>query len=127
MQNLASLLLVEDDDVTAEMMQIFLAECAKVDRAATAEEAIEMARHKRYEMGLIDIHLGGGPTGITVLQALREMAPYVQTPFIAVTAYAMVGDKEKFLSAGFDDYISKPYRKEELLDKVSLHIPGSPC
>jgi CheY-like chemotaxis protein len=44
-----------------------------------------------------------------------------------VTAYAMVGDKEKFLTAGFDDYISKPYHKEDLIKIVRLHLPQIPC
>ena len=63
----------------------------------------------------MDISLRGELDGLMTTNILRKIPDYTSTPIIAVTAYAMVGDKEKFLNGGCSHYISKPFSKQELL------------
>jgi CheY-like chemotaxis protein len=51
-------------------------------------------------------------------QRLRKLDNYKKVPIIAVTAYVMAGDRERFLKYGFDSYISKPFTKEILIDVI---------
>jgi CheY-like chemotaxis protein len=57
-------------------------------------------------------------TGIDVLKSFRAMDSFKNIPILAVTAFAMRGDREAFLAEGFDDYLSKPFSKESLLNLV---------
>ena len=66
--------------------------------ADNEQEALNLATQKRYDMVLMDINLGTKRTGVDVLDSLRDMDHYRQTPVIAVTAYAMPGDRESFLA-----------------------------
>jgi len=63
---------------------------------------------------LLDINLGCARDGVDVLRELRMLPGYERVPTVAVTAYAMPGDKERFLEAGFDAYLGKPFTEEEL-------------
>ena len=80
-----------------------------------------MAEKKNYSAILVDINLGFGMNGIEAINEIKKIKGYSSIPIIAVTAYALYGDREKFLSQGCTHYISKPFNKEEiteLLDKV---------
>jgi two-component system, sensor histidine kinase len=57
-----------------------------------------------------------------VLKEIRKFPHYDRVPMIAFTAFAMAGDREKFLSEGFDDYISKPLAKEDLFAMFDKNI-----
>ncbi|MCU0499790.1 MAG: response regulator [Anaerolineae bacterium] len=84
------------------------------------EDALANFDKDRPDLVLMDIQLAGELTGLQVVQRLREQGH--RTPIIAVTAYAMLGDRERFLAAGCDDYIAKPLpipRLVELLDHYS--------
>ena len=67
----------------------------------------------------MDINLGSGINGIEVTERIRKTGGYESIPIIAATAFAMLGDREKFLSNGFDHYISKPYLKTQLVKLLS--------
>lgn len=113
-------LLVEDNELTREVLPRLLAKMNQrysVDTAAQADQALGMAEERAYDLFIIDINLGPGPTGLDVMHRLRETA-YAQAPMIACTAYAMPGDEETFLDAGFDAYLAKPFRAEELLETL---------
>jgi two-component system cell cycle response regulator DivK len=75
--------------------------------AATGERAIQLATAHRPDLVLMDIQLAG-MDGLEALRRLREDARTTAIPVIAVTAQAMAGDRERFLGAGFDGYVSKP-------------------
>jgi CheY-like chemotaxis protein len=110
-----NLLLVEDDDVNAKIILRFLDGEYNAQWIKSGSEAVELALKKKFDGFLMDISLKGSLDGMMTTSRIREIAGYESTPIIAVTAYAMVGDKEKFLNGGCTDYISKPFSKSELL------------
>jgi CheY-like chemotaxis protein len=73
----------------------------------TAEEGLEAVKRQVPALVLLDVQLPG-MDGVAALRLLRADACSARVPVIAVTAYAMRGDEERFLADGFDDYISKP-------------------
>jgi two-component system, cell cycle response regulator DivK len=75
--------------------------------ATTGEQAVELAAEWDPDLILMDIRLAG-IDGVAALNRLREDQRTAATPVVALTAQAMAGDRERFLEAGFDDYISKP-------------------
>ena len=61
------------------------------------------------DVALVDINLGGGMNGMELLAELRRRPACQHTHVVAMTAYALPGDEERFLAAGFDRYIAKPF------------------
>lgn len=117
-----TLLVVEDDDINLSVIQTFLSKEYNVDAAMNGLEALEKANAKKYDAILMDINLGSGITGIEVTKKLRNNSDYASTPIIAITAFAMDGDKEEFLDAGCTDYISKPFTRSELLALMKKNL-----
>jgi CheY-like chemotaxis protein len=113
-QRLPKLLLVEDDEISVDVMRLFMKGFVEIDSARTAKETMDKVQANQYDLILMDINLGKGPTGIDLIKQIRELPNYKETKVIAVTAFAMKGDKEEFLSSGFDFYLAKPFTKEEL-------------
>jgi len=89
---------------------------------ATPEEALAKARAKTYDLIIIDINLGTTKTGVDVMNVLRGRPEYEGVPMMACTAYAMPGDEERFTEAGFDVYLAKPFRTQELLDGMDAAL-----
>jgi hypothetical protein len=87
------------------------------------KKAIEEAGEGTYDLILMDIRMPG-LDGYEATRRLRKQG--VTTPIIALTAYAMVGDKEKCLEAGCDDYLSKPIEHEKLLEILSRFLNVKP-
>jgi len=107
-------------------MQYALRQQYRTDVAATADEALQRVTEAAYDGFLVDIGLRGPRNGIDVLEALRTRFAYQHTPIMAVTAHALPGDRQRFLDAGFDDYVAKPFTAEMLRDTLRTHIPA-PC
>ncbi len=108
------LLIVEDDLITQDVLSFFLQDMFVFDYAATFDEAIIKVKENDYLAVLMDINLGRGKNGLHVTSEIRKMKGKENLPIIAQTAFAMKGDKEEFLAAGCDYYISKPFTKAEL-------------
>jgi CheY-like chemotaxis protein len=81
-----------------------------LDRAAEAGDS--------YEAVLLDINLDRSSTGMDLLASMRQHSPYASIPAIAMTAFALTGDRERFLKAGFDEYVGKPFAADQLLAAV---------
>jgi CheY-like chemotaxis protein len=109
------ILLVEDDHDTQQLLLALLEDAYDVTVASRAEEAYILAGQQEFDMILTDIDLGDGPDGADLLQQLRAMPEYASSPIVAVTAYALPGDKERFLEMGFTAYVSKPFDVDDLL------------
>jgi CheY-like chemotaxis protein len=121
-EDLPTLLLVEDNYINSDVTIMFLKGICKVDHTIDGENAINMASLKKYDAILMDINLGGKMNGIEALKEIRSISDYETTPIVALTGYAMGGDKEKLISEGFDDYMSKPFEKEDIVNLVKLII-----
>lgn len=93
-----------------------------VVEAEDGEQGLEMVRAMRPPLVLLDITLPG-MDGIEVVKNVKSDETVQHIPVIAVTASAMRGDKERFLEAGCDDYLSKPIQVSELIDMVEKHYP----
>jgi len=92
----------------------------EVAEAEDGPTGLEMAESLRPRVILLDIGLPG-MDGLEVVARLKDDQELCSIPVIALTASAMRGDRERFLSAGCDDYLSKPVRAMELLDMVGSY------
>jgi len=102
------ILLVEDNSQNRRLAQFLLtAQGYVVYEATTGPEALELARSHRPNLILMDLRLPG-LDGYAVTRALKDDELTKQIPVIALTAFAMEGDREKAFEAGCDDYITKP-------------------
>ena len=82
-----------------------------------------MQSGKLFDIILLDINLPSPWDGMMLLKEFKKKWPILnKTPFVAQTAYANTGDKEKFLTFGFDDYISKPIDKRELFTIIENNL-----
>ena len=103
------ILYVEDDHASLMLMAHLLRKDYDIDGIQNAKGAIEMVQSNPYDLILMDIKLGPiGMSGLEVAREIKKMPAYTFVPIIAVTAYAMAGDREKLLQNGCDDYVSKP-------------------
>jgi CheY-like chemotaxis protein len=115
---LQKVLVVEDDNLGVEVIKIVLNNICELAFAENGFKALDMVKVDNYAMILMDVGLGYGMNGIETTQAIRKIENYQHTPIVAVTAYAMEGDKEKFLSGGMTHYLSKPYEINDLKNLV---------
>jgi CheY-like chemotaxis protein len=109
-------LIIDDDEVTIDVIRRYLKNSFELHAATNKHSAIESAQKSKYDIILLDINLGKETNGLDVLRELREIEGYEKTPVVAFTAYAMRGDREKFIAGGCDYYISKPFERQELLN-----------
>ena len=119
-----TILLVEDDISSSDITKLFLKDICNIEIANDGKTAIEMAKAKKYPTILMDIGLGRNMNGIQATKEIRKIPGYENTPIVALTAYAMKGDKEEFLANGLTDYMSKPFEKNELVKWVKKIIFG---
>lgn len=118
-------LLVEDEQINQAVTRRQLESWGvRVSIAANGQEALDLCKQNRYDAILMDIQM---PVmdGITATQSirLREIPQGIRTPIIAFTAAAMVGDRERFLECGMDDYIAKPIEMNQLYGILHSYAP----
>ncbi len=114
---------VEDDKINSMVVHKFVSAHYECDNAYTGLEAIEKARNNKYDFFLMDISLGDPEyDGIQTMKKIKKIDGYENAVFIAVTSFAMQGDKQSLISKGFDDYLSKPIYKEQLLSVIQRNL-----
>ncbi len=111
-------LLVEDEEISRTITRMFLKGICDVDFAENGEVGYEMAQKNKYDIIFMDIGLGRGMNGMQTAKKIKQMDKYKNTPIVALTAYAMKGDREEFLSNGCTHYISRPVDKQKLIQLV---------
>jgi len=112
------ILYVEDDFATREFARFILEKEFQLDTFESSEEALKSLTDNYYDLFLIDVNLGSGLSGLKFVEALNENKLYQKKPKVAVTAFAMRGDREKLLARGFTHYLSKPFERRSLIEMV---------
>jgi len=111
-------LVVEDNDVNYELVSYLLVNMdAVVLRAVTGLQALTIAANEQPDLILMDIQLPG-MDGLEVTRRLRASVLTREVAIVALSARAMVGDRELALDAGCNGYLTKPFSPHELQDTV---------
>lgn len=117
-----TILLVEDNRANVMVFRDLLeAEGYHVDCVNNGEDAVAAATELEPTLILMDIQLPG-MDGLTATRILREDKKMRNVPIIALTSYAMPGDREKFLVAGCSGYIKKPIRVKEFRKEIAAVV-----
>ncbi len=121
----ARILVVDDNDMNLKVARNLLKLFGiKPDLASSGVECIDLVKKNKYDLIFMD-HMMPGMDGIVTLKHIRdEGLVSTETPVIVLTANAVIGAKEKYLEAGFDDYLSKPIELEELQAKLLKNLPA---
>lgn len=119
----ARVLVVDDNDMNLTVARLLLEETKMtVDLALDGKTALEKMRKSRYQIILLD-HMMPQMDGIQVLKAIKQERLQEGVPVIVLTANAISGARQMYLSAGFDDYISKPVESERLNEILVKWLP----
>jgi two-component system cell cycle response regulator DivK len=120
------LLVIEDNEQSLYMMTFILTKHGyEVVQARNGHEGIALANEVKPALILLDIQL---PVmdGYAVAQALRKNPDLTRIPIIAVTSYAMAGDRERILATGCTDYIEKPIGPESFVRRIAQYLSSRP-
>jgi two-component system, cell cycle response regulator DivK len=122
----ARILLIEDNPQNRYLAKFLLERRGhEVFQAETGPQGLELAAKLLPDLILLDIQLPG-MDGHAVARALKSDPQVKRIPIVAVTSYAMVGDRENCLAAGAEGYIEKPINPESFVDEIErfLLLPG---
>lgn len=116
------ILMAEDNPVNQKVATRMMEKLGyQIDVVGNGKEAVEALESRPYDLVFMDIQMPE-MDGVTATKTIRSrIATQHQPIIIALTANAMVGDREKYLSVGMDDYLSKPVRKDKLREVLSKH------
>ena len=112
------ILAVEDNSETQLLLERLLNGSYDVEVVPGVDDALEAVDAKAFDVLLLDINLSEDQTGTDLLHLIRERDGMAQVPAVALTAYAMPGDREDFLEKGFDEYVSKPFTRDDLTEAI---------
>jgi len=119
------ILVIEDNPANMELARYVLEAFGyTVSAAADGEIGLELARAEPPDLVICDLHLPG-IDGIEVAKRLKAQPALARVPLIAVTAYAMVGDRERVLAIGFDGYISKPIDPQTFVPQIAAFLKSA--
>ena len=118
------ILIIEDNEQNL-YLTVFILEKAghEVVAARSGPEGIAAARQVRPDLIVLDIKMPG-MDGYTIARELRKNMELREVPIVAVTSYAMVGDREKALESGCSGYIEKPINPATFLDEITCFFPA---
>jgi PAS domain S-box-containing protein len=111
-------LYIEDQVDSQILFKVQLKGLNDVKFAVSFEEAQLLLFNHQFDFIVMDINLQGEYNGLDALKIIKTMPAFSSIPIIAVTAYVLPGDKEKFITAGFNDFISKPIFKEKMMESL---------
>ena len=120
----AKVLLVEENIINRKITLLTLQPLlGSIDTASNGKEALDKFGTSNYDLILMDIQMPV-MSGLVAAEKIRalEASTNAHIPIIAITANAMLGDKERCISAGIDDYISKPFQPAALVEIIKRHI-----
>jgi two-component system, cell cycle response regulator DivK len=116
-------LVIEDNEQNLYLVTFILEKHGyEVHAARNGQEGIDLSASVKPDLILLDIQLPM-MDGYTVARLLRTIPELAQVPIIAVTSYAMAGDREKALGAGCTGYIEKPINPDTFIQEIEAHLP----
>ena len=113
-----SCLYIEDQVDSQILFKVQLKELNEIKFAVSFEEALPLLDSHNFDFIVLDINLQGEYNGLDALKIIHRMPGYETIPIIAVTAYVLPGDREKFIATGFNDFISKPIFREKMIESL---------
>lgn len=118
----AKVLVVDDNELNLEVAAGLMTPYQiQADRAYSGQEALKKIKVQNYQLIFLD-HMMPGMDGIETLKAIKKEIKGFSVPVVALTANAIRGVEEMYLSKGFSDYLSKPIQPEKLLDILRKYI-----
>lgn len=109
-----SCLYLEDQVDSQILFKVQMKDLKAVDFAPSFEKALPLLQSNKYDFIVMDINLQGEYNGLDALRAIQKMKGFEQVPIIAATAYVLPGDRDRFVAAGFTDFITKPILKDKM-------------
>lgn len=110
-----SCLYVEDQVDSQILFKVQMKELKSVQFANSVEEAMPKLESGEFDFIVLDMNLQGEYNGLDALRIIQQMPGYENKPMIAATAYVLPGDRDKFIAAGFTDFISKPILRDKMI------------
>jgi len=111
-------LYIEDQVDSQLLFKVQMNDLKSIQFAISFEEALPLLEQNEFDFIIMDINLQGEYNGLDALKVIHQIPKLRKIPVIAVTAYVLPGDKEKFISTGFTDFISKPIFRDKLLESL---------
>jgi CheY-like chemotaxis protein len=122
---MSSILVIEDNPSNLELMRYLLTAFGHdVVEAESGRAGLDAAQAGNFDVILCDVQLPD-INGDEVARVLKKSPRTAQSPLIAVTALAMIGDREHLLASGFDGYIAKPIEPGTFVRQVTAFVPAS--
>nr|MCR5053267.1 response regulator [Lachnospiraceae bacterium] len=121
----AEVLMVDDNEMNRVVFQSLIKKTrVNIDLANDGDEGLSMLRKKKYDIVFLD-HLMPGKDGVETLRELKAEPenPNIDTPMVCLTANAISGARGQYLSAGFNDYLSKPIDPDALEVMLMIYLP----
>ena len=116
------ILVVEDEEANMYLIRFILRKSGyEVIEARSGEEGVELAIEEKPDLVIMDIQLPG-IDGLEATKRIRNSEADEELPIVALTSYAMVGDKEKALKAGCTGYIEKPINPETFITEIEKYL-----
>lgn len=113
-----SCLYIEDQIDSQILFKVQMKGLKEIKFAVSFEEALPILESSTFDFIVMDINLQGEYNGLDALKIINKMPSHENTPIIAVTAYVLPGDKEKFIATGFNDFVSKPIFREKMVESL---------
>ncbi len=116
--NKLSCLLLEDQVDSQLLFKQQMKELKEIQIFAKFEDALPILRQKKFDFVVMDINLLGDYNGLEALREIKNIPQCRNVPVIASTAYMMPGDQDRYIAAGFDDFIPKPIMRNKLIESL---------
>jgi len=113
------MLVVDNDESSRDIIKLFVKDMCDADFVESGEKAFRMVNENKYDIILMDINLGQGMSGVETTKEIRKMESYKNIPIVAITGFAMRGDREEFIQAGCTHYLSKPFSRAKIMKLIN--------
>jgi CheY-like chemotaxis protein len=118
-----TILIAEDNSINMKLLSVMLLKTGvRVISAVNGDEAIIQFKENKVDLVFMDVHMPERDGFQATIEIRKMESPGKRVPIIALTAIAMPGDREKCIEAGMDDYLSKPFRKDDLYAVITKYL-----